>query len=427
MFLVILLCIAPRKYVKAMLKSKKMNYESTILGEDIDVATLDDVDQSSRNRQRLLIAAAVLVALLLAFLAYQYFTGGTEGAEAADADATSQAPVVTVAIPGTQAVTRTISATGTLAARREIPVGVVGEGGRVTQVHVDAGDWVRPGQVMASIDRSVQNQQVASLQASVGAAEADRNLAQANLDRAMKLVERGFISKADIDRLTATRDSAAARLRVSQAQLGEARARNSRLSIVAPKGGIVLERNVEPGATVTQGSGTLFKIAQNGEMELQAQLSENELAGLSVGVSAEVIPVGSGKVFTGQIWQIAPTIDAQTRQGIAKIALSYDRALRPGGFASAKITSGSSESIVLPESAVLQDNQGDFVYTVGKDNKVVRQAVTTGGVTPEGVTIAEGLNGTEKIVLFAGGFLNPGETVKPEQQKKEPVAKPAAN
>ena len=116
MFLVILLCIAPRKYDKAMLKSNNMNYESTISGED--VATLEDADQSSRNRRRLLIAAAVVVAVLLAFLAYQFFAGGTEGAEAADADAASQAPVVTIAIPGTQAVTRTISATGTLAARR---------------------------------------------------------------------------------------------------------------------------------------------------------------------------------------------------------------------------------------------------------------------------------------------------------------------
>ena len=410
-----------------MLKSEHMNYESTISGEDVDVATLDDVDQSGRNRRRLMIALAVVVAVLLAFLAYQFFAGGGSGAEAADADTAAQAPAVTVATPGKQSVTRTISATGSLAARREIPVGVVGEGGRVTRVHVDAGDWVRQGQVMASIDRSVQNQQVASLRASVDASRADLNLAQANLDRALKLVDRGFISKADIDRLTATRDSAHARLHVSQAQLGEARARNSRLSIVAPKGGYVLARNVEPGATVTQGSGTLFTIAQNGEMELQAQLSEADLAELSVGVSAEIIPVGTDKVFTGQIWQISPMIDAQSRQGVARIALGYDRALRPGGFASARIRSGSSESIVLPESAVQQDDKGNYVYIVDKDNKVARKAVKTGGITPDGVAIASGLNGTEKIVLFAAGFLNPGETVKPEKQKKENAAAPATS
>jgi len=395
-----------------------MNYESTISGDDVDIMTLDDAGNSGRNKRRWVIIAAVVAAIILAGLAFWSFAGGGEGAGAADAAAASQAPVVTVSIPGKRSVTSTIKATGTLAARREIPVGVVGEGGRVTGVYVDAGDWVKQGQVMASIDRSVQNQQVASLQASVGASRADLNLAQANLDRAAKLVDRGFISKADIDRLTATRDSASARLRVSQAQLGEARARNSRLNIVAPKGGFVLERNVEPGQTVTQGSGILFRLAQNGEMELRAQLSESDLAKLSVGVSAEVVPVGTDKVFTGQIWQVAPTIDPQSRQGIAKIALAYNRALRPGGFASAQIKSGSTDASVLPESAILSDDKGQFVYIVGKDDKIVRRVITTGGVSAAGVTVSKGLAGTEKVVLFAGGFLNPGETVKPKIQKK---------
>ncbi len=404
-----------------------MNYESTISGDDVDLAPRNEVERSDRNRRRLLVIIALIAAAILAGLAYWLLAGGRDGAAAVEEEDASQAPVVTVSIPRKQGVTRTINATGTLAARYEIPVGVVGEGGRVTRVYVNAGDWVRQGQVMASIDQSVQNQQVASLQASIGVSRADLNLAQANLDRAARLVDRGFIAKADIDRLTATRDAASARLRVSQAQLGEARARNSRLNIVAPKGGFVLERNVEPGQTVTQGSGILFRLAQNGEMELQAQLSENDLANLSVGVSTEITPVGTDKLFAGQVWQISPMIDPQSRQGIARIALGYDRALRPGGFASAKIIGGSSESIVLPESAVLQDNKGDFVYIVGKDNKVVRKAVTTGGVTAEGVIIADGIAGTEKIVLFAGGFLSPGETVKPEKQEKPESLAPAGN
>lgn len=403
-----------------------MNYESTISGDDMAVSTLDDADQNGENRRLYLAIAAILAIALLAGLAY-YFLARGEPAATADKDVASQAPTVTVAIPGKQAVTQTINATGTLAARREIPVGVVGEGGRVTQVYVDAGDWVKQGQVLASIDRSVQNQQVASLQASIGASRADLNLAEANLARAMKLVDRGFISKADIDRLSATRDASQARLHVAQAQLGEARARNNRLSIIAPKGGYVLSRAVEPGQTVTQGSGILFTIAQNGDMEMQALLSEGDLARVSVGVSAEVIPVGSSKVLTGQIWQIAPTIDAQSRQGIARIAMPYDRSLRPGGFASVRIKGGSSESIVLPESAVLQDDKGRYVYVVGKNNKVARKTVTTGGAMPDGVIVTGGIAGTERIVLFAGGFLNPGETVNPEKQKNEPSVKPAAN
>src|SRR3546814_6148132 len=96
-----------------------------------------------------------------------------------------------------------------------MPVGVVGEGGRVVSVSVEQGQWVRAGQVLASIDRSVQSQQARAQAAQVEVARADAQLAQSNLDRALQLVERGFISKADVDRLTATRDAARARVEVA--------------------------------------------------------------------------------------------------------------------------------------------------------------------------------------------------------------------
>lgn len=393
-----------------------MNYESKIPAEDLDGSILSDSEDQAQNKRRFMIVVAVAVALIAGYVAYQLLAGSGAAPEAAE---DANAPVVTVMVPGRSDVVRTINATGTLAARREIPVGVVGEGGRVTQVYVDAGDWVKPGQVMASIDRSVQNQQVARLEASVASARADLNLAQANLDRAAKLVERGFISKADIDRLTATRDSNAAQLRVAQAQLGETRARNNFLNIVAPKGGFVLERNVEVGQTVSAGSGILFRLAQNGEMELQAQLSENDLANISVGISTEVIPVGTNKVLTGQIWQISPMIDVDSRQGIAKVALDYDPALRPGGFASTRIQSGSSQAAVLPESAVQNDSKGSFVYIIDKQDKVVRRDVTIGSVSAAGLSIVSGLTGTERVVLRAAGFLNPGQTVKPVVEKDQ--------
>jgi RND family efflux transporter MFP subunit len=295
---------------------------------------------------------------------------------------------------------------------------VVGEGGQVLRVTVDAGDWVQQGQVLAVIDRSVQVQQAEAQSAQIDVARADANLAQANLDRALQLVARGFVSKADVDRLTAVRDSAVARVKVAEAQLREQRARNERLNIYAPATGYVLARNVEPGQTVGAGTPALFTIARDGEMEMLAQLSEEQLATLAVGTSATVIPTGSTQSFTGQIWQLAPVIDANTRQGTARIALSFAPALRPGGFATARINSGSFTATLLPESAVLADAKGSFVYIVDKDNKAVRRAVKTGAVTANGIAITEGLGGTERVVLRAGGFLNPGETVNPQPQKK---------
>ena len=372
------------------------------------------VDGSRRRRWPWIVGAVVLV---LGIVAWMTMRAG-DGAADPGAAAAAQVPTVTVVAPGRGTIVGTISATGTLAARRELPVGSVGEGGLVISVPVDAGDWVRQGQVLAVVDRSVQNQQAASAAAQVQVAQADANLAQANLDRALRLVARGFVSKADVDRLTATRDAAAARVRVARAQLGELRARTNRLSIVAPAAGLVLERNAEPGQVVGVGSGVLFRIAKGGEMEMEARVSEADLAQLAPGVSATVVPVGTDHTFTGQIWQLSPVIDPQSRQGMARIALAYDPALRPGGFATATIDSGSVVAPLLPESAILSDDKGSYVYVVGAGNKVERRPVKTGLVTDAGIAVVEGLNGSERVVLRAGGFLAPGDKVNPRAARR---------
>lgn len=377
--------------------------------------TTDGTPAEGGSRRNLIIALLLLFGLAIA-VGY-YFLSSGEQAAAPAGDDQSQLPVVTVVAPGNGTIEGIITAPGTIAARREIPVGVVGEGGRVVAVAVDAGDWVRAGQVLVSIDRSVQAQQAQSSAAQIQVAQADANLAQSNLDRALQLVERGFISQADVDRLNATRDAAVARVRVAEAQLRELRARNARLNIVAPASGLVLQRNVEPGQTVSGGSPPLFTIARGGEMELMAQVSESDLAQLSTGVTAQVVPVGSDKTFSGQVWQLAPTIDEQNRQGVARIALPYAPELRPGGFATARISSGTLVAPMLPESAVLADDDGSYVYIIDAEDKAQRRDVKTGLVTGNGVAIAEGLDGSERVVLRAGGFLNPGESVNPRLAK----------
>lgn len=371
-------------------------------------------EEDRRARRRMWIIAALVLALLIGV----WFLMHRGGDDQLTATGASQAPVVTVVTPGNTTVANRISATGSLAARRRMPVGSVGEGGAVVNVLVDSGQWVKAGQVLAVVDSSVQTQQAASLEAQIRVAEADARLAQSNLDRALQLVERGFISKADIDRLTATRDADAARVRVARAQLAETRARNRRLNIVAPAAGLLLERNVEPGQVVGAGSGELFAIARDGEIEMLARLSEDDLARISTGVAATVTPVGSPRSFSGQVWQIAPVIDPQTRLGQARIALAYSPELRPGGFATAEIEAGSTVAPLLPESAVLSDAKGSYVFIVDGDNKVARRNVTTGTFGAGGIAIADGLTGKERVVLRAGAFLAEGETVKPRQVAK---------
>jgi RND family efflux transporter MFP subunit len=405
---------------KAETKATAMNYDAKIDTAESEEGVgpfdpLADGEEDRASSRRMWIIGAVAVVFIIGL----WFLLHRGGNEELGKNAASQAPVVTVLVPGRTTIAGEIRATGTLAARREMPVGSVGEGGQVRQVLVEPGQWVDAGQVLAVIDRSVQVQQQASLAAQIAVAAADAQLAQANLDRALKLVDRGFISKADVDRLTATRDAAAARVRVAKAQLAEMQARTRRLNIVAPAAGLVLSRDVEPGQVVTGGSEPLFRIAKGGQMEMLAQLTEEDLAKIAPGVSAKVTPVGSDKSFTGQVWQVSPIIDPQTRQGSARIALDYAPGLRPGGFASASIMAGTVVAPLLPESAILSDKAGSYVYVVGKDNKVARRDVKTGSFTDDGITVTAGLSGNERVISRAGAFVSPGETVQPRQAKPQ--------
>ena len=391
----------------------RMNRETRFEGSD----TLIVVDRSKRRRNIIIAAVAGIAALLIAFM---MMSGGSEepagGAQAAAGGRGGQIPSVSVIVPGQSQVARVITTSGTIAARRDQPIGVAGEGGRVTAVLVDAGSWVRAGQTLAIIDRSVQTQEANQLAASVAAARADAALAQNEFERSQALVGRGFVSKADLDRKRAARDAALARVNVALAQLGASRARLGRLNIVAPTAGLILSRSIEVGQVVGAGAGGLFRLARGGEMEMRAQLPQQDLALVRAGQAVSITPIGSDRSFAGSIWLVSPIIDPQTRQGEARVAVPYDPAIRPGGFAEARIQAGSTTTPLLPQSAVLSDEDGNYVYVVNAKNQVERRPVKIGNVDDSGVTIAEGLTGRERVVLSAGPFLNPGQKVAPRRQ-----------
>jgi len=391
-----------------------MNRETSIHSSD----TLVVVDRSRRRR---MIIIAVLAAIALAIVAVAVIMGRgasqTKDAKAAAAAAgPGQVPTVTVIVPGRSQVARTVVASGALAAKRDQPIGIAGQGGRVVRVLVDAGAWVHAGQVLAVVDRSVQAQQAAQLAAQIEAAKANAALAQSNYERAVALQGRGFVSKAEIDSKKATRDAANAQVRVAQAQLGATRAQIGQLNIVAPASGLILERNVELGQIVSPGSSALFRLADGGQMEMRAQMSQQDLAAVHVGMAASVTPVGSDRSYRGSVWQVAPVIDPQSRLGEVRIAIPYGPAIRPGGFAEAKISSGTTTAPLLPQSAVLSDQKGNYVYIIDGKNQVERRNIKIGAVDDQGVTIAEGLSGSEPVVLSAGPFLNPGQKVNPKRK-----------
>ena len=333
--------------------------------------------------------------------------------------AQSQLPLVSVMAPGVKAVTTTVSFTGTIHARYDMPISPEGESGRLTAVLVEAGDRVKRGQVLARINESVLRPQLNRLAASLQEAKAQAALSAAEYRRAQGVEASGALSAEEIARRHAASVTDDARVNVAAAQLEEAEARLAKAEIRAPSDGIVLTRNAEVGQTASPGGEPLFRLARDGEMEMRGQVAERDLVALSVDQGALVYLTGIAKPFEGRVRLLGAIIDPQSRLGDIRVALKSDPSLRPGAFARGEVIVGKAERPVLPQTAVLSDADGTYVLLVTPDNKTERRPVRVGNTSPEGLVISEGLAGNERVVTTAGAFLRPGEQVKVVEAKPE--------
>ena len=322
-------------------------------------------------------------------------------------------PTVSVTEVGVSTVPTTVSIIGTIAARYDMPIGVEGDGGRVAAIYVEAGDHVKRGQVLARLNVSVLEPQVANLEAALEQARAEAELADAEYRRAQAVGASGALSAEETQRRKSAGVTAAAKVKVAAAQLAEAQARLARAAVRAPADGIILTRNVEVGQTATAGGEALFRLSQGGEVELRGQVAEQDLPLLKVGQLVNVRLTGTTRVYEGRVRLLGAVIDPQTRLGQARVTLTPDPNLRPGAFARAEVTVSNADRAVLPQTAVLTDDKGSYVLIVNAQHKIERRTVHVSGIVQNGVTIADGIVGTDQVVATAGAFLQEGELVNP--------------
>ncbi len=362
---------------------------------------------------------AIGVAVLAALGAVVWATHRGGPAHVALADQLN-IPLISVVTPGIRSVTSSVTFTGAIFARYDMPIGNDGDTGRIVAVYVEAGDHVQRGQLLARIDESVLVPQVNRLAASLEQARAQAELSAAEYKRALGVQAAGALSAEDIEKRRATAVTDAANVKVVAAQLAEAQARLNRTRIVAPIAGTVLTRHAEVGQIANPGGDALFRVASGGEVEMRGQLAEQDLAQVKVGDPASVRLTGLSQSFEGKVRLLGAIIDPATRLGEIRIALKPDLALRPGAFARGSVAVGNTRRPVVPQTAVLTDTQGSYVFVVNAQDHAERRAVRVADTSDAGVVIGSGLTGSERVVVTAGGFLHDGEAVK-----VTPAANPA--
>lgn len=321
-------------------------------------------------------------------------------------------PLVSTLVPGLRPVNTQVLVTGSISARHALPIGDGGQAGRIVAVYAQVGDRVREGQILARLDDSVLKPQVAELRASLAKARAQAKLAAADYRRALAIGPDGGLSRQNIEQSQATAAMDAANVKMAAAQLQQKRAELALTRIIAPVAGTVLTRDAEVGQVASPGGPPLFTLEDESRVELIGQVAEQDLASLKVGQPAKVYLIGYRQPFSGHIWLLGATVNPQNRLGEVRIALSPNPALRPGAFARAVITERRAERPVLPQTAIMTDSAGSYVFVVSRKGIALRRRVRLGGVIASGVVIARGLTGREQIVTLAGGFLQNGERVR---------------
>jgi len=314
----------------------------------------------------------------------------------------SERPALTQVL-GAAASERGDGYSGEIRARHEVALGFR-VGGKVTQRLVDAGARVTAGQVLARLDGGD-----AGLQA--GAADAQYQLALAEVKRYRVLLSKNFVSQSALD-------SKEAALKALSAQAGLAGNQSAYTTLVADKAGIVTAALVEAGQVVAAGQAVL-RVAQDGEREVAIAIPESRYAGLKVGMKAEIVlwsEMAEGKVRSGQLRELAPAADALSRTYAARVALDEDDA--PLGMtaqvrlAAAARVSANGE-LLVPLSALFQQGEQAALWIVAADHSVSLRSVQVAAYRDDGAVLRSGVVAGERIVSAGVHKLNAGEKIKP--------------
>lgn len=267
---------------------------------------------------------------------------------------------------------------------------------------------------------SLQELEIRSTTAS-SAAEAVR-VARANISSAQAKIQSAQANvssaKARLRSARAAVSSAEANVRSASGGVQQLRTQLSQTEVRAPAGGIVAERIARRG-DVTNGSQKLFSIIADNALELQVQIPETQLSRVRVGVPVEITSDADARIsLSGRVRDIAPLVDATTRQATLKIDLPSDPLLRPGMFLRAAITSQTVEGLIVPYEAVQwQADGGAIVYLLDGDHvaraRPVEVGTSIGGADQKSrIEIKQGLKKGDRVIVAGAGFVKDGDRVK---------------
>lgn len=306
---------------------------------------------------------------------------------------------------------QTYTAAGSVVSRHRVEV-ASRLSGYIRELHVDAGDHVRTGQLLARIDAPDVDGAIGQAQAATASADAARQDAQVDVERIEKLFAKGLVSENERRKARLHADAALESFRQASAALGSAQAQRRYAEIRSPLDGVVVERVLRPGDLAVPGA-PILRVEAGGDLTFETTVTEKQVATLRAGQAVTVQVDGLGKPLRGLIANIVPSADPVTRSYPVRISLPAASGLMPGMFGRAEIVLGTADTLLLPRD-VLVDRAGLTGVFVLDDQGAARfRWLRLGREWPDRVEVVAGLAEGERVVVPGAVVLREGERVVP--------------
>jgi RND family efflux transporter MFP subunit len=259
----------------------------------------------------------------------------------------------------------------------------------------------------------------------IAQSQAQVQFANADFDRAHKL-EAGVMAASTVEQREMAMKTAQAQLAAARNALGLAEAdrksrdaewqellvRIDRTEVKAPVAGIVSRRSAKLGADASSAGEPLFRIIEDGAVDLEADVPEQSLARLAVGMPAELKLPGVEGAVAGRVRLVNQEVDKASRTGKVRIALEDVSRAHIGAFASGRVELIRRDGVGAPATAFEREGDSARLYVV-RDGKVEERQVRPGIVDGDSVEIESGVAAGESVVARAASFLRPGDRVRP--------------
>lgn len=303
-----------------------------------------------------------------------------------------------------------ISGSGTVAAWQEAPIGAEVGGLTATAVLADEGQYVKQGQPLLKMNDAVLRAQLQQAQAGIQSARAQAVEAERAYQRYKELFDKGYASQSALDQKEAAYKTAQAQVATAEASAAQALTQLNQTVVRAPVSGLITSRTAVAGQIVSPGT-ELFRIVRDNRIEMNMEVVETELSALKAGMTATVTGE-TGQTVTGTVRVVTPAVNQQTRLGYARISIPADAGFKPGQFARASITVGEQPAVLIPQKAVVYQQNQPVAFVVEANNKVSGRKVKTGERRGDAIVIASGVSAGEKVVTSGAGFLVDGDAVR---------------